>query len=261
MQNKDDILEELRLISELVAGIDRRTPYAAPEGYFDGLSEQVMVRVKRTPYTVPEGYFADFAGKLMARIKAGQEGHAGEELTLLSPLLSGLDKRTPFQAPDGYFSELTGNILSGVQAIDFVNDELENLSPLMTDLQQSNVYEAPEGYFDGLPEAVLSLIKERTAPVVPIRQQSPVISIGRRRKWLQVASAAVVAGLILTAGWLRFYRSAGSVADGKQDPTVSLLARPATWSSRIIWIIKTSLCPRFLPAIVLQQPWMLMIPT
>jgi hypothetical protein len=224
MQDKEDIFEELRLISELVAGIDRRTPYAVPEGYFEGLSEQVLGRVKQTPYSVPLGYFDGFADKLMARIRAGREDHAGDELAGLSSLLSGLDKKTPFQAPEGYFGELTGNILSGIHAIDFVNDKLENLSPLMSGLQQANVYEAPDGYFDSLPEAVLSVIRESAVPVIPIGRQALVISVSRRRKWLQVASAAIVAGLILTAGWLRFNRS-GKVIGDKQDATVSLLAK------------------------------------
>jgi hypothetical protein len=224
MQHKEDIFEELRLISELVAGIDRRTPYAVPKGYFEGLSEEVLGRVKQTPYGVPEGYFASFADKLMARLKVGREDHAGDELAGLSSLLSGLDKKTPFQVPEGYFAELTGNILSGIHAVDLVHDELENLSPLMTGLQHAKVYEVPNGYFDELPEAVLSVIKESAVPVMPIGRQALIISVSRRRKWLQVASAAIVTGLILTAGWLRFSGS-WKVAGDKQDATVSLLTK------------------------------------
>ncbi|MDP4252384.1 MAG: hypothetical protein Q8938_00155 [Bacteroidota bacterium] len=224
MQNKDDIFEELRLISELVAGLDRRTPYGIPEGYFDGLSEKVLGRVRQTPYSVPEGYFSGFADKLMARIKAGQEDSAGVELAGLSSLLSKLDKKVPFQVPEGYFGELTGNILSGVHAGDLVRQDPEDLSDLMTRLQHVNVYEVPNGYFDGVPEAVLAVIKDPVVPVISIGRQARVVSIGRSRKWLQIASAAIVAGLILTAGWLRFNRSGNLIGDN-QDPTVGLLSK------------------------------------
>ncbi len=185
MQSKENISEELRLISEYVASIPRgaQPPYVVPEGYFEGLAGSIMDSIafsseqrliKDNPYAVPQGYFEGFAGKLLARIKAGQSGDPREELSVLSPLLDRIDKKTPFEAPEGYFSNLTGNVLSGVQAIGFVNDELENLSPLLTGLRDKAVYQVPEGYFDNLSHSVLTQLKQQSAQ--PETQSAPALS-------------------------------------------------------------------------------------
>jgi hypothetical protein len=217
MPNKEDILEELRLISAVIAAIPRKSPYEAPFGYFDELPGRIIGAISlrnpeqpiQNPYTVPAGYFTTFAKQVMARIKSGQVGQSDQELAMISPLLNSIDKKTPFQTPDGYFGNLAGNIISGVQAIEFVNDELENLSPLMTSLQHSHVYQAPEGYFELFPATVLGAVTEK--------RQAAVIPIGRGRKWLRYLSAAVVAGLILTAGWLGLHRSGQVITAGSTD--------------------------------------------
>ena len=219
MQNKDNILEELRLISEFVAAIPRGVPapYIVPEGYFEGLAGKVRESIlaqKQNPYTVPQGYFGEFAGKLLARIKAGQSGDTREELSVLSPLLDRIDKKVPFEVPEGYFSNLTGNVLSGVQAIGFVNDELENLSPLMTGLRNKTVYGTPEGYFDNLADSVLDKLQRQASPATA--GMARVISMTDRRSrtknWLRYSVAAVATGLILTIGWMGFHSNAPTVS-------------------------------------------------
>jgi hypothetical protein len=247
MQSKENIAEELKLISEPVAAIPRGSehPYALPQGYFEGLPGRIMeaIRaqgiisrnpgattlhphfVKDNPYAVPQGYFEGFAGKLLARIKAGQSGDPREELSVLSPLLDRIDKRSPFQAPEGYFSNLTGNVLSGVQAIEFVNDELENLPSLMTGLQNKPVYEVPAGYFDSFAGNVLARVKKPaaiSATVISMENRSSGATGSRRgfRKWVKYSAAAVTTGLILTMGWLGFHRPA--FAPVNNDLTASL---------------------------------------
>src|ERR1700733_5547009 len=217
MQSKENIAEELGMISEFVAAIPRATqaPYSVPGGYFDGLAGRIIELIKDprfskdNPYAVPQGYFEGFAGKLLARIKAGQSGDPREELSVLSPLLDRIDKRSPFLAPDGYFSNLTGTVLSGVQAIEFVNDELQNLSSLMTGLRDKLVYEVPDGYFDGFAGDVLARVKK---PATVISMETYGSGTGIRRfsakKWLKYSAAAVVAGLILTMGWMGFHSPA-----------------------------------------------------
>jgi hypothetical protein len=225
MPNKENISEELSLISAVVAGISRVSPYEAPQGYFDELPGRVLGAISLrnpekpipNPYSVPAGYFAGFAEQLMDRIKSAQVGEADRELAMISPLLNSIDKKTPFRAPDGYFGHLAENIISGVQAIELVNDELENLSPLMMSLQPIRVYEAPEGYFELFPATVLEMVTVSGTEKASEKTEATVISIGRGRKMLKYLSAAVVAGLILTAGWFRFYQSGQTVTAGTMD--------------------------------------------
>jgi hypothetical protein len=245
MQSKENIAEELRLISDFVAAIPRgmQHPYVLPQGYFEDLSDRVMGAIrtwnsgiavqdpmiaaphftKDNPYAVPQGYFGGFAGKLLARIKAGQSGDPREELSVLSPLLDRIDKKSPFQIPEGYFNNLTGTVLSGAQAIGFVNDELENLPALVAGLRDKPVYDAPEGYFDGLAEDVLALVKKpATTPGIVISMGSRNTGSRRRSigKWLRYSAAAVTTGLILTMGWLGFHNPANTI--GNNDVATNL---------------------------------------
>lgn len=210
MERSVNILSELQAISPEVARIGRQLPYAVPAGYFEGLAAQVMQRIRGNeavspvlqqaggnPYTVPAGYFDQLADNILARVKASDEAlSAQEELSMLSPLLSKLDKKLPYEVPAEYFSDLTENVVAGTQAIDFVNEELENLSPLMAGLKGKQVYEVPAGYFEALPGQVVSRVKKVTEP-------ARVVSIGFGRKLMRYAAAAVVAGIVgMTAWWL-----------------------------------------------------------
>jgi hypothetical protein len=54
----------------------------------------------RMPYSVPEGYFEGLAEQVLARIR---QEEAKEELGTLSPLLQQLSKKQPYSTPVGYF--------------------------------------------------------------------------------------------------------------------------------------------------------------
>src|SRR5258708_2515781 len=168
-------------------------------------------------YSVPEGYFEGFAGKLMSRIKAGQgvgepDQSPREELALLSPLLSRIDKKMPFEVPQGYFDELSGTVAANIGLLSG-HAEAENLSPLLAGLKDKQVYQAPKGYFESFSDTVLTKVKK---PVPAAR----VISIGGRKNWWKYAAAAVMTGLILSGGWLKLHHS-GSGA-GTIDLNTSL---------------------------------------
>ncbi|TAH02370.1 MAG: hypothetical protein EAZ16_09875 [Sphingobacteriales bacterium] len=204
MTTRATILNELKELSPVVAGINPQTPYQVPVGYFEQLSAQVLNAVKEdivsdvlskeNVFNVPAGYFEELSGVVMNRIKATEAKDSAEELQHLSPLLSSLSKTQPYSLPKGYFEELGGNVVAGVQAIEFVNEELENLSPLMSELKQVNVFTVPATYFNELPVAVLNKVK----------QPAKVISISFTRKVMRLAAAACVAGLIGFAGWIYF---------------------------------------------------------
>src|SRR5690242_12218735 len=157
MKSRIDILNELRELSPTVAGIEATNPYKVPDGYFEGLAENILQLIKadgkevspvlrdanNNPYSVPRGYFENLADTILNRIKAESSDTAKEELEILSPMLSKIGKKTPFSTPAGYFDELTDNAVAGAKAIEFVNDELENLSPVMVELKKKMVYEVP----------------------------------------------------------------------------------------------------------------------
>jgi adenylate kinase len=232
MQNINDILNELKEISPVLAEIPRQKElYQLPPGYFETLPDKIFSRIrnavssetaslstilsqadKKPVFDIPADYFETFSSRLLVRIKAEQAGTAKEELEILSPLLDQIGKKTAFSTPAGYFNELPASLAAGIQAVAFVNDELEseNLSPLMRGLRNKNVYETPVGYFEKLPEILLHKIRNRPEP-------AKVISF--RKSWLKYAVAAAVTGLILTVGIFTFNKPHSAVAT---DPLTGL---------------------------------------
>ena len=239
MDNRINILSELQSVSPTVAAIAPVNPYQVPEGYFESLAPQILAFLKEpeysvlpsaiqnpytvprgyfdnlpeeilslvkddasallkdksaNPYTVPSGYFDNLAENILQRVKNQENLSPKEELESLSPLLSKLEKTIPFTLPEGYFDDLSGNVVAGMKAIDFVNEELENLSPLMNSLKSENVYEVPAEYFDDLPYSVLSKVKEK--------KPAKVVSMSFGKKVMRYAAAAVIFGIVITAGVL-----------------------------------------------------------
>lgn len=227
MQAKNEILEELRLLSAVVNQISRETPYGVPAGYFDdfptvmlgltnetGAEEPFFAKDKdKSPtFSVPAGYFEGFAQGLLDKIKAGEskglqpgaahpEG-AGEEIARLSPFLAGISRKVPYQVPEAYFEELSPG------------------SPILlsrlVEVRDKPLYTVPEGYFTGLAEAILSKVSRPTpviaAPVIPLGRTS-LRSLAQRSLW-KYSAAAVAAGLIFTLGWLRLHTSGNHAAPG-----------------------------------------------
>lgn len=157
MTRSADILNELVLLSPLVAEISHVTPYKVPVDYFDLLEAIVM-----------------------ARIAAG----GNEENSLLQ--VAG--KQMPQDVPQGYFDSLPDSILSKIktQNSTSVIEELNELSPLLATLPKANLYEVPAGYFEHLSAG----IAEQTT------SEAKVISVFSRRILVRFAAAAVVFTLI-----------------------------------------------------------------
>ncbi|MFL5744235.1 MAG: hypothetical protein ACJ751_06195 [Niastella sp.] len=196
-------------------------PYQVPQGYFEGFANTVLQRVKEeettlsstllqannNPYQVPADYFNNLPAIILNRVKTSATDNVKEELDIASPLLGQIGKKMPFSTPAGYFEELGENAIAGAQAIDFVNDALENGSPLTNGLKRMQVYHVPAGYFEQLPGRVLKAIKAQ--------QPAKVVSMSFTRRVLRYAAAAVVAGLIVTAGVL-FLNRGHKAVEGNQ---------------------------------------------
>lgn len=243
MNVKNDISEELRLLSAVVAAISRQIPYEVPEGYFLALPVQVLQQVsgrqvrgegdhKSLAFSVPEGYFDGFAAQVLNKIKAGEilgvaggnirgalgvagenvggyPGVAGENVggfgeDPYSSILAEVGRKTPYSVPEGYF---------------------EAQAPLLTVVRGNNPYTVPAEYFEGqAPLLAIARDNPYTVPAGYFDEQATagrvaaamnnaaeaggakVIGIGvRRMNWLKYAAAAVVAGFIVTVGSLRIH--------------------------------------------------------
>jgi hypothetical protein len=210
MNVNNDISEELRSVSALVASISRQIPYEVPGGYFLELPVGVMRQVKSweqaksLKFSVPEGYFEGFAQQVLNRVRAGREGdNAGPDdqgLEILPAILLQAGRRTPYQAPEGYF---------------------EGLAPVLSVTKDKNPYLVPEGYFELVPANVVDRLAQpvvRSIDVPVVEEKAKV----HRVNWLRYSAAAVVAGLILTAGWLRYGPNGGHDRQGKGKATIDI---------------------------------------
>ena len=135
-----------------------------------------------TPYTVPEGYFNGLADSILTRIKSSNLS-LKEELESLSPLLSGISKEMPFTVPENYFTTVTEDIPVLIHE--------DESSSLLKYIDRANPFEVPAGYFENFPAMMLQKATGRRstgAKVIPMM----------RRKWSRLAVAASIAVLAVS---------------------------------------------------------------
>ncbi len=171
MTPKNNIAQELKELESSLADLSAQSTYSVPEGYFEGLAERVL-----------------------SRIRAMEAATASEELGYLSPLLSRMPKTMPYQVPAGYFEEMESTLVSvAMYGEQEVSEELGNISPLLSGLKKEMPYSVPAGYFDTL-----------SAPVAADNKPAKVVPMGGSRKWFRYAAAAVVTGVIALLSVLYF---------------------------------------------------------
>jgi hypothetical protein len=133
------------------------------------------------PYRVPNGYFEGLAGSILLRIRE-EKASSEDEIASLSPLLAGISRKMPFEVPDNYFNSTN---LSGI-----TDDER---LPFNLEVADRNMpFEVPEGYFETLPDIILARIEKPKSNVVSLRA----------RRWMRIAAAAVIAGVVAISGFL-----------------------------------------------------------
>ena len=172
MTDRNTILNELADLRSALANYDPQNIYAVPAGYFEGLADQIL-----------------------NRIKALEATDAKEELSYLSSLLSNVSKKVPYSVPAGFFQNLSEDVLKKISEHEdsqTSEEEIETLSPLLSSLKNKNPYSVPAGYFEAL---------ETKAE----KKETKVISI-TKRKWYRLAVAAVVIGVIAITS-LAIFRS------------------------------------------------------
>ena len=131
MKSRDNILNELSLLNSTLTQANPENVYKVPVGYFDGLAENIMSRIKTfnssnistelndlypelstisgmSTYTVPAGYFDGLEEKIMQHVRESSDYLSPqEELNTISPFLGGLKKQNPFTVPSGYFEKVS----------------------------------------------------------------------------------------------------------------------------------------------------------
>lgn len=119
-----------------------------------------------------------------------------KELGEISPAVSEIGKENVFQTPPGYFENLPEKVLALIKVNEeqtdvSANEEIKQLSPLIASLRSNPALSVPAGYFNTFPGIVLAKLAEP-------KEKAPVISIstGKKRKWLNYATAAAVTGVI-----------------------------------------------------------------
>jgi hypothetical protein len=146
-------------------------------------------------YEVPDGYFEGLANQILNRVKALDASNAKDELEFLSPALSSIAKEMPFTVPIDYFENLSEKLMQGIREhADYQtsDEEIASLSPLLNSISKKNPYHAPAGYFENLK-----------TPGIRKKEQTKIISIVTR-KWRRFAVAAVLVGFITISGILLF---------------------------------------------------------
>ncbi len=178
MIQNDNILKELSELQSILASAQPQKTFSAPEGYFDGLS-----------------------GDVLKRIKAMEAGDASKEISILSPLLSRITNKNPYTVSSGYFNSLEENISKAIHEPEISEKpgkELETLSPLLSGIGKQMPYHVSEDYFENIGSSVTSRLSS-----APKAKVIPLI----RRKWVRYAAAAVVISFIAVAGLLFEYQS------------------------------------------------------
>lgn len=118
MDRSEQILNEIKEISPLLADIDRVNCYALPEAYFEGLPDAVLQKIQATEiklpalaatyYRIPENYFESLPRQILSQIHKSSE--VQEEMEAIAPLLNSINKQPVFSLPERYFKELKPQI-------------------------------------------------------------------------------------------------------------------------------------------------------
>ena len=169
MTDRNTILNELQGLGSTLAKINPQNLYQVPDGYFEGLANQIL-----------------------NRIKAMEASSATEELEILSPLLNNISREIPFTVPAGYFEELSENMMQVIREhADYQtsDEEIASLSPLLSSISKKSPYNVPDGYFENLSSRIG---KNKDVKIISIT----------KRKWYRVAVAAVFVGIIAIGGLL-----------------------------------------------------------
>jgi hypothetical protein len=184
MNVKNDISEELRLLSAVVAAISRQTPYEVPEDYFLTLPVQVLQQVsgrkdhKSLTFSVPQGYFERFAQQMLNKIKAGGVASPG----VASPGVASLGVASLGVASLGVASLGVASLGVALEPVEFGEDPY---SSVLAEAGRKTPYSVPEGYFEA-HAPLLTVARGNNPYTVPAEYfegQAPLLAVARNNAY------------------------------------------------------------------------------
>src|SRR5690349_4647777 len=98
MEEKENILSEIRTVAPALAGVGKQMPFEVPEAYFDLFPVEMLAKVAvplQKP-SVPEGYFDALPAIMLAKVKELEQGN---ELEAVAPALVGISRQMPYSVP------------------------------------------------------------------------------------------------------------------------------------------------------------------
>lgn len=166
MRNSEEILNELRPISPLIASLEKVNLCTVPEGYFEGLEVRITRWVwYNDPGTVhdhgrtgnqqiPEGYFDQLSKSILSRIRAQESiPHSPNFDPELPEILQSLRNSSVFEVPEGFFQQFSERVLEKIHENDLeVKTQREDFEfpEILSGLRNVNVFKVPVGYFEQL---------------------------------------------------------------------------------------------------------------
>lgn len=118
MKIKEDILNELKAISTVVANVPYLNVFTVDADYFAVIDAELKARIAadilispKNNFTVPDGYFENLTANILQKIRT-EENEVFTETTKHSALIAGIGNKNIFTTPPTYFEELN-----------FVNEE------------------------------------------------------------------------------------------------------------------------------------------
>lgn len=127
MENKTDILNELKELSPVIAALEKVNVFTVPEGYFEYLSADILTGIETESDLainassiiavdeVPTGYFDTVPDAILTKIKALESNDAVAEIKELSPMLHSIQSENIFEVPAGYFENLSADVLQKIK--------------------------------------------------------------------------------------------------------------------------------------------------
>lgn len=180
MNRSTDILNELKEISPLVAGIGRENIFSVPRGYFDTVAGTALASVRNEVFTgndVPAGYFDTLSNNILSKI----DGTVANELQQVSPMLASIKKTNPYEVPGNYFEQVGAEISTLI--------EEQKVPALLMGLNNKQTYTVPDGYFEQVAGDILTRVTWKPG--------AKVITMAKRRNAiLKYAAAAVFTGAV-----------------------------------------------------------------
>ncbi len=187
MNNSNNILNELKEISPLLAGMQKANVFTVPNGYFENFPATMLLLVKEEKNSlltgisqqnpnVPAGYFDTLADSILNKIKAQE---AAEDY----PLLNSISTANVYTVPQGYFENLADNTLGKIR----IEEDL--VHPVLKSISTANVYTVPQGYFETLSANILNAVTQQ--------QATKVVTMPKRTiNWFKYAVAAAFVGVM-----------------------------------------------------------------